>query len=224
MHLLYKNNSMKLIIFLLSLCSISANAQKKSKFSLEVNYGAQANFFFEGYDELGGPTNYINFYKKNTFGSIGGVELKYHFNKMASFGIAYSNAVNTRIINYVNRVNSVTVAIEDFSIKHQTEYYHLFYERKFSKKTPQFKYHFGLFYSRYQQQEVTISRTTNSSSFEQRNFNNSKLEEGGAFVGIHYSKMIDTKFELGIRSRVYYLISTNEIETISLTPTLTYHF
>ena len=99
-----------------------------------------------------------------------------------------------------------------------------FYERKFSKKTPQFKYHFGLFYSRYQQQEVTISRITNSSSFEQRNFNNSKLEEGGAFLGIHYSKMIDTKFELGIRSRLYYLISTNEIETISLTPTLTYYF
>jgi len=60
--------------------------------------------------------------------------------------------------------------------------------------------------------------------FEQRNFNNSKLEEGGAFAGTNFSKMIDTKFELGIRSRIYFLISTNEFEAVTLTPTLTYHF
>lgn len=75
---------------------------------------------------------------------------------------------------------------------------------------------------RSQQQEVDI--ISNNISFGQRNFKNSSLEEGGAFAGCMISKMIDNKFELGIKARLYYLISTNTFETLSLTPTLAYHF
>lgn len=75
------------------------------------------------------------------------------------------------------------------------------------------------------QQEVEIDDRTNGGVLvEERNYKTNKLEEGGAFIGLHYSKKIDTKFDLGIKSRVYYLISTYSFEAITLTPTLTYHF
>lgn len=59
---------------------------------------------------------------------------------------------------------------------------------------------------------------------QERNYKNSKLEEGGAFIGLQYSKKIDTKFDLGMKAKFYYLISTGSPEAITLTPTLTYHF
>ena len=59
---------------------------------------------------------------------------------------------------------------------------------------------------------------------DERNSKNSGLAEGGVFVGIGYSKKIDTKFELGLKSRVYYLVSVQTLEAITLTPTLSYRF
>ncbi|GAB4395667.1 MAG: hypothetical protein OHK0053_05460 [Microscillaceae bacterium] len=83
------------------------------------------------------------------------------------------------------------------------------------------KYDVGLVYMRFNQQEVDVS--VFGLSFEERNFKTNRLEEGGVFVGLHYSKKIDTKFDIGIRSRLYYFISTNTFDTVILTPTLTYH-
>ena len=48
--------------------------------------------------------------------------------------------------------------------------------------------------------------------------------EGGTFLGFGFSRKIDTKFELGIKSRVYYLISVSSFELVTLTPTLSYTF
>ena len=44
------------------------------------------------------------------------------------------------------------------------------------------------------------------------------------FLGVQFSKYIDTKFELGVRTRIYYLISTVDFNNVTLTPVLTYHF
>lgn len=75
------------------------------------------------------------------------------------------------------------------------------------------------------QQEIEIADRTNGGVLvEERNYKSYKIEEGGIFLGFHYSKKIDTKFDLGIKSRIYYLVSTNSLEAITLTPTLTYHF
>ena len=82
----------------------------------------------------------------------------------------------------------------------------------------------GKFYLRSIQQEVEIGNFANYILFDERKYKNNKLEEGGVFTGFHYSKPIDTKFELGIKTRVYYLISTGSFEAVTLTPTLTYFF
>ena len=213
---------MKLLIFLLSLSPFVVLAQKKSKFSFEVNYGLNGNFFVRSYQEQAPPFPVTEISNKNFIGTIGGIELKYDVTNRASWGFGYAKSSNQKTINYTSIVNGVVLSINDFDIKHVNHFYQLFYEREITKKLPALKSQIGLFYLRPQQQEVSISR--NGFLFEQRNFKNSYLEEGGIFVGLHYSKKIDTKFELGVKSRVYYLISTNSIEAVTFTPTLTYLF
>ena len=43
-------------------------------------------------------------------------------------------------------------------------------------------------------------------------------------IAIQYQAKIDNHFYLGIRSHVYYVITANYFETVTLTPTLTYVF
>jgi hypothetical protein len=52
--------------------------------------------------------------------------------------------------------------------------------------------------------QQAVCASTFGLGLEDRNFKNSRLEEGGAFLGIQYQAKIDNHFYLGIRSRVYY--------------------
>lgn len=208
---------------LFSLMTLLLLAQRNGSLSLEINYGLQGNFFVRNYNETGGPGPKTYFYNKHFIGSIGGSELKYKLGQKGNLGIAYARSVSSRKISYSGPFNSINLRITDYRVTHTDIFYQLFYERSLRKISP-VKAQIGLFYLRMNQQEVELSNYINTISFEERNYKNSKLEEGGAFFGLHYSKKIDTKFELGIKSRVYYLISTNELEAITLTPTLTYTF
>lgn len=197
-------------------------AQKQKKLSIEINYGVNGNFFVRSYNETIPPPAKL-FYKKNFIGSIGGLEMQYALNKRSSLGLAFAVSRNSKEINYSG--NIIPVTIINFHIIHINKFFHLFYDRSISQKIPGLTYQAGLFYLRMNQQEVEIADQINGGTlFEERNFKSNKLEEGGIFMGFHYSKKIDTKFKLGIKSRVYYLISTSSFEAITLTPTLTYHF
>ncbi|MDP1973811.1 MAG: hypothetical protein Q8J87_12600, partial [Sediminibacterium sp.] len=176
---------MKYLIFLLSLSPFVAIAQKKSKFSFEINYGLNGNFFVRSYQEQAPPFPVTEISNKNFIGTVGGIELKYNVTKRASWGFGYAKSSNQKAINYTSNVNGVVLSINDFDIKHVNHFYQLFYEREITKKLPALKSQIGLFYLRPQQQEVSISR--NGFLFEQRNFKNSYLEEGGIFLGLHYS-------------------------------------
>lgn len=213
-----------LLFGLLSLNNATLFSQKRSKVAIEVNYGLNGNFFVSNidYGRPGGPSD-TKFYQKNFIGSIKGIEIKYSFTKKSRLGFGFANSINKKEINYSGRF--IGVGIRDWKITHTNNFYQLFYERDFDKQKRNFKYHAGLFYLRSNQQEIDIADNPNGGvGFEQRNFENSNLEEGGLFLGFHYSKKIDTKFELGIKSRIYYLLSTSSLEAITLTPTLTYHF
>lgn len=73
-------------------------------------------------------------------------------------------------------------------------------------------------------QTIAIENWNNYLTIEETNFKNSNSVEGGILAGIAYSKKIDTHFELGIKAKVYYLLSTSTMEAITLTPTLRYRF
>ena len=196
---------------------LKTNAQKSQRFSVELNYGLNGNFFVRSYDESAPPSVEF-FYKKKFVGLIGGLELKYSLTPASTISLAYAGSINKREINYQNGIATLLY----FDISHIDHFYQLGYERAFSKSNKAFKFSSGLFYLRMKQQEVEISPA--GVLFEERDFKHYNLEEGGVFAGLHYSKYIDTKLELGIQSRFYFLISTGEAEAITLTPTLTYHF
>ncbi len=220
MPIVFNNKYMKrtilsiVIIFYFS----SLQAQKQKRVSVEINYGLNGNFFVRSYDEKI-PQPAKLFYKKNFIGSIGGLEVKYNLTANSTINLGYAKSLNKREINYNNGINAT---IQYFNITHTNNFYQLSYEQSFSKKLRNIKIDGGLFYLRMNQQEIDASPS--GVFLEERNFKHNKLEEGGVFLGLHYSKKIDTKFDLGIKSRVYYLISTSSFEAITLTPTLTYHF
>ncbi len=210
-----------LMLSFLLYCTI-VYAQERKKFSLEINYGLNGNFFVRSYDEVGGPPA-KRFLNKNFIGSIGGVEMVYALNKKSRLGLAYATSKNSKEIDYSGSVIPITII--NFHITHVNKFFQLFYNRNLSKYISGLTYEAGLFYLRMNQQEIEIADRTNGGVLvEERNYKSYKLEEGGILFGVHYLKKIDTKFDLGIKSRIYYLVSTNSLETITLTPTLIYHF
>ena len=204
-----------IILSLLIFCSI-LNAQKR--FSLEVNYGLNGNFFVRSYPE-NAPWPLLEFNKKDFIGTIGGVEGRYALNSKSSIGLGFSKSHNQKKINYYNGYNA---SMRDFNITHTNYFYTLDYERSLSKKIKNLTMQLGIFYLRMNQQEITFSPS--GMGAEECNYDNSNLEEAGVLWGLHYFKKIDTKFDFGVKTRVYYTLSTVSMEAITITPTLRYNF
>ncbi len=202
----------------------SGNAQQQSAFSLEVNYGLNGNFFVRSYDETGGPQNKTYLYKKNFLGTIGGIELKYHFKNHSALVAGFARSTNKGEKNYAGLVGGTTLLINDFNIRHTNSFYQLAYERRFKKNKPEFSWQLGAVLASMNQQGISIENFSNQVIIEERNFKNSKLQELGVFAGIQFQQKIDTKIDLGLRIRGYYLVSVQTFEAITLTPTLTYKF
>lgn len=206
-------------------CMCDCLSAQNSRLFAEVHYGPQANFFFQGYDEqqvadMGGTA----FLKKNMIGKIGGFDIAVRIGKRSSLGFTYSRSENSKTVSYSNPVNGVDVDINDFTIRHVNKLFQLYYSFDFRKTRSAFSIQPGLFYVRPYQQEIEIIPSFNSVIFDERSFKNSSLEEAGAFLGLLWSHKIDTRFSLGIKSRLYYAISTNTIDLLSVTPCLQYQF
>jgi hypothetical protein len=200
----------------LMLFSFFLNAQKK--FSLEVNYGANGNFFVSDNTEYA-PWPLKTFLKKNFVGTIGGIEGRYVLNSKSSIGLGFSKSHNQKTINYDNGYNA---RLSDFNITHTNYFYALDYERSLSKKIKNLSMQLGVYYLRMKQQELTFSPS--GILAEERNYDNSNLEEAGVLFGLHYFKRIDTKFDFGVKTRIYYTLSVTSLEAITITPTLRYNF
>ncbi|HMT75895.1 MAG TPA: hypothetical protein PKA77_17610 [Chitinophagaceae bacterium] len=193
-----------------------------NRLSAEAEYGLNGNFFVRDYEERNSPIG-RNFYNKNFIGPIGGVNLKYRFNKKSSIGFGYARSVNSKEVNYSTTLpNNFEVAIQYFNIRHINKFWQLYYERRLQQKKNCISAEGGLFYLRSNQQELDAS--IYGINFEERGFEHYKLEEAGVFFGAQFSRKIDTKFYLGIKTRVYYTVSTGSLEAITLTPTLSYNF
>lgn len=217
---------MKFKIIKLCICLVFSKitfAQNDKKLSLSIEYGPQANFFVKSYNENDGVFSTNTFYNKRLIGRIGSLELNYKIAKNGTLKLGFSNAVNKREVDFTS--NNIGLSIKDFEISHMSNFYQLILEKSFNKNKPSLKYEIGIVYARTNQQEISILDIPGGSAeFEERSFKHYRLEEGGVVLGLIYSKKIDTKFTLGVRTKVYYLISTNKLEAISLTPCLSYNF
>ena len=198
---------------------------QESDFSIQIHYGPQANFMVRGYDEEQWAQRGMTvFFKKNLIGTVGGADIGWRLGPRSSIGFGYSRSVNSKVVSYSTTLNSINIYIGDFTIRHVSKFFQLYYSFDFRKPRSEFSLQTGLFYVRPSQQEIAIMPPLNAVEIEERNYDNSNMEEGGAFLGVAFSQKIDTKFSIGIKSRLYYTISTNSMESFTLTPSLTYQF
>ena len=189
-----------------------------------MNYGLTGNFFVRDYDEAYSPSYYHKyFYKKNFIGTVAGVYADYRISSKSYIFVEYSRSINSGKKNYYKDANGTEISISDFKIRHINNFYHLGYGYEIKKKTFILKPEIGIMEIYDSKQTITMD-DVNSIQIDESNFKNSNSVEGGVFLGLGCTKKIDTKFDLGIKARIYYLISTNSLEAVTLTPTLTYHF
>lgn len=211
-----------LAIFLVPSCLIS-HAQEK-KISLEINYGIAGNHFVTSYEENNLPEGFIYLANKNFLGAVGQVQLNYYFQNETSLSIGYSRDTHQKERSYQTLVNSVPVIIDNWSIVHHNNIFQAKHKRHINKE---FKYHFGIFYLRPEQQEIEINEPPYpiiGVFLDERDNPNNNLNEAGILGGLNYEKKIDTKFIGGINITGYYLASTSTYETTYLTGSLAYQF
>lgn len=191
---------------------------------MQVNYGLTGNFFVRDYDETYSPSSFHKyFYSKNFIGNIAGLYAEYRVSRRSFVFIEYSRSTNTGKKNYYNDANGTEIYIRDFKIRHTNNFYHLGYGLDIKMKNCVLRPDIGVMEIYDSKQTITME-DFNSIRIDESNFKNDNSVEGGVFLGLGCTKKIDTKFDLGIKARIYYLISTNSLEAVTLTPTLTYHF
>lgn len=207
-----------ILIILLFSFILNLKAQKKEKLLIQINYGVIGNYSVRNYSE-NNPAPIKSFYKKNFIGAIGGIEARFNVGNKSSLGIEFSKSINKKAINYDNGRN---VSFRDFNISHINYYNVLNYEYRLLSKKNNFSLQVGIYYMRSKMQEIDVSPV--GAALDERNFKNSKIEDGGALIGIHYFKKIDNKFYLGIKSRATFSLAMGIMDAITLTPTLRYVF
>lgn len=213
-----------LLCTIVLLSSLSCFSQDKSRFSLQVNYGLTGNFFVRGYNEAYSPSYYHKYlYSKNFIGTVAGVYADYRISRRSFIFIEYSRSINMGKKNYYKDVNGTEIYIRDFRIRHINNFYHLGYGLNIKMKNFELRPDVGVM-EIYDSKQTISMESFNDIRIDESNFKNDNSVEGGVFLGLACTKKIDTKFDIGIKARVYYLISTNNLEALTLTPTLTYHF
>ena len=131
-------------------------------------------------------------------------------------------SVNKKAVDFNGTNNGITLDIMSFNIRHIENIFYGGYELSLFKNSPGFRIQGGVYYVMQSQQEIEI--VGNSIYIWERNKANAGFNELGVFIGIQYSRKIDTHFELGIQSRLFYEFTSNILSQVTLTPTLTYHF
>lgn len=216
-----------LILSFILQCSSMA-AQQESKFSFEVNYGLNGNFFVRNYYEDFFPFQEILFLKKNFLGTTGGLEFKYKSGQNSRIGIAYTRSTNKGKKDFIGNIDGVDISIENFQLRSNHDFYQFFYERDLSKKNTWIDYQVGLFVMNgfYQELSLAAGNLTGNGfvQIRERDFKHYGMQEGGVFTGIHLNRQIDTHFRIGVKFKAYYLLSAPGLEEISITPTLAYNF
>jgi hypothetical protein len=75
----------------------------------------------------------------------------------------------------------------------------------------------GVYYLRPKQEEISIYYPSFFENIE-RNYQNSRLEEGGVFIHFAYEYKFQSKVNLGIKTQFYYTLTAGYAESITLLP------
>jgi hypothetical protein len=213
---------MNKFIIQISICIIffaKSWAQEHGKFALSINYGVNGSFFVRSYSESGPG---IQFYKKNFIGTSGGGELKYRLNKRSAIALGYMQSNNKRVVDFFGTNNNISLDIWSFTIRHTEHIYYAGYEYNLLRHNVGLRLQGGGYYVKPVQQEIEL--TSNRINIWERKKSNTHLNDLGVYMGVQYSHAIDTHFDLGVQSRIFYEVTTGILSQVTLTPTLIYHF
>jgi hypothetical protein len=209
------------IVTILLFINCRVFSQYTNKIQIEINYGFNYNPSADDFFETNDPPNSYNFYDKNRTGKISGIEIRFPISNSMSFGLAYDQSVHKKEVNF--DPNNIPINVIDFNLRNFYNYYQFLAQKDFKRKNHITSVCLGLYYQRVFWQD--LDAYTGGLGLEERNFKNTGLEDGGALLGFQYARKIDTHFYLGVRSRIYSTLSSGaNIDGITLTPTLTYHF
>ncbi len=174
------------------------------------------SFFVRSYQEFSPIQRYKTFYKKNFIGvsqnAAIGVNLKRNWE--VRFGINFQHF--TRRIKSLDTLNNVQIDLSH-DIHHRDYMWFGSLAKKLEKKSHLFAFGLGLYYLRPKQQEVEIFYPNYFGDVE-RDFKNSRLNEGGAFTELAYEYKFQPKVNIGVKTQFYYTISAGYSESITLFP------
>jgi hypothetical protein len=207
---------MKLIYIILagfiSTENFGQSGEIKNKLSVQFGYGTAGSFFVRSYEENQLPT-IKSFYKKKFIGTNINFGVKYIVAKKSDLSLNFTRQAFARKIFYSNNSDIYVDAI----IRHFNNIFEFLYSRKLMDKTKSVFYTgIGVYYFTMQQEEVDVG--PGGIIWEERNFKNSMLEEGGILIEASYEYKFQPKVNIGIKTQFYYTISTGEPESITLCP------
>ena len=215
----------KLIICVLCLIPLSKssfsqnNASNDKKFFLSAGYGLAGSFFVRSYQEGAPFPGYIAFFNKNFIGTAQNIAVGLTLNKNYEIKIGLNFQHFTRQISLTDTTNNVIIYVDN-TIHHRDYMWFASGDKSFSKEKYQLSCGLGIYYLRPKQEEVELFTGNNSAllNYVERDYNNSRLEEGGIFIEIAYEYKFQPKVNLGIKSQFYYTISAGYAESITLIP------
>jgi hypothetical protein len=219
-----KLNTIVLLMGIHCCCAGQQQNNFNQKISIQSGYGMAGSFFVRSYDE--NQTSGASFYRKNFIGKTMSIGISGYIGQNFDLSFNYSfQEFNKRISYQIQTING-EVIIDDHSIRHINNIYDLTIRKKFLSKTSYWLTGVGIYYLRPIQQEIDIYSSSSDLNIfiQDRRHKNHNLNEGGALMEVAYEKIVQQKFRLGIKTQLFYTISTAQFESISLYPYIKYTF
>lgn len=210
-----------ILLLLINFQIFSQNISRdKSRFSISAGYGLAGSFFVNEYVEaLPFPASgYRNFAKKNFLGSSQQINVGFKLNKHYELNVGLHFQHFTRRVKVTDTLSNVVISLDN-TIHERNHIYLGNINRVFERKKSLYYAGMGLYYIRPISESIEYgSGTPNFYSNYEARYDNSKQEEGGAFVEFAYEYKFQPKVNIGLKTQFFYTISIASAEAITFFP------
>jgi hypothetical protein len=201
-------------------CSTKSYSQKKKNESKEkifitAGYGLAGSFFVRSYEEFAPISGAQIFEKKKFVGVAQNIAFGINLNKGYQLRVGMNFQHFTRRIKTTDTLSNVMIYL-NHTIHHRDYIWFASISKTFEHKKHIFAPGLGIYYLRPKQEEVHIF--TRAFVNVERDYHNSRLEEGGIFAEFAYEYKFQPKVNLGIKTQFYFTASAGTAESITLIP------
>jgi hypothetical protein len=208
--------------FLILVVFISAESRSQNfengsgNFFVTAGYGLAGSFFVRSYDEFAPLPQYKTFYKKRFLGVSQSASVGLNLKKNWDINMGINFQQFTRKVRSRDTLSNVYINL-DHTIHHRDYIWFVSANKKIDYQKSLFSFGLGGYYLRPKQEEISIYYPSFFENIE-RNYQNSRLEEGGVFIDFAYEYKFQSKVNLGIKTQFYYTVTAGYAESITLLP------